>query len=448
MSVPVRSDHVIALMLPAWGRLLGYTHGDQVVSPALAKGMPREVRELYRALAKGDAPVTADAIKGATERYIRETLAPFEDRVPSAAEVAALPPLVRERYEDFQRVRREAHLAQLAEGEPFPEGIVDRRYFDVHLQVRALELGEKLIRDHDLIQGTSRLIRALRGKPEKVLPDGTKLRVVNDPKDGFGRPLFVTKEPVLEIERPGGEKLHAGAGPGRIELAGEHGRRVTYMAESPEESLAKLTGRKPQRMSRLRTLEQHFFLSGVDLGTIGACAIAIDGARNRGREGAAIQRSLRAHERGTVALLGQLMIRGEWPAKLREVADHLANGRTMKLEGDRVRLSIKDKLEINVWDADYNEQKVTLRTEGGPFIHVRESHGNRDFGVAIPPLAEGRLELTLVGDKRQAEHVSVEADGSMKDLDLRLPALGNLEEDLMLAWRRVKGLRPDAGHGA
>jgi hypothetical protein len=434
---PVRADDIVALMLPAWGTLLGHVYGDHVVSENTAKHFRPEVRDAYQALARGGAPVTADAVQRGVEQMIRDQLAPFENRVPTEAELAKLPKLVRERYQDFQRVRREASLRARAETDPFPEGIVDRKYFTAHLELKELELAEKMIGDHQVIERATSLIRTLKGKRPKVLPDGTTLKVVVNPKDIFNRPLFIGGGGALEITTARGETIHVHAAHGMLEVATRQRGSMTYFARSFSDELERGTGTRKVKLGRLFDLRQKF-MRGADAGVIKDVAIALDGAKNRGAAARKIESAYRKLEHSAVALWGEYMIRGEWPAKLAAIAEHLTGRRAMQIDNGRTRISVKDTLELELRDDD--PKKLTLR-EGGPFIHVREMHGNRDFAVSIPALGEGRLDLVLIGDRREAERVLVGADGKMPNLDLRLPALGNFEEDLETAFARIRGKR-------
>lgn len=438
MVAPVRSDDVIALMLPAWGPLLEHKHGRDVVTPGAAKRLRGEIRDAYQELARAGRKVTADDLRGAVERRIREHLAPFEDRIPSPAEVAALPSFVRERYEDYQRVREEARLRGLAEVNPFPDGIVSRKYLRFHLEMKQLELGEKLIQDHDLIDASSKLLRVLKGRKNgRVLQDGTTVRCVTEATDDLRRTGYVGGLPALEIARPDGSKLYVDTKPRFLGLARGWGTTTYVKCSAGEEQALRSSARGVSRYQELKMS----FLQGVDVDALAHLAIAIDASKTGGKNAAAIEEELARRRRDSIMLWGQYLVRSEWPSKLSEIADHLRGGRTMKVDGDRVRFSIKEKVDLALAGAGArDEKKVTLR-EGGPFIHVRDTHGNRDFLVSIPALAERRLDLVLVGDRREAEHVEVAADGTVKDPEnRRLPALENLDEAVRVVWARIRGL--------
>lgn len=415
--------HLDVLLRPR----LGYA--DKLTRTSLKKAAP-ELLSTFDRLAQGNKTVAFDALSKGYAEEVKDRLAKLGDRALTPAEVEALPPLVKDAYQQAVRSAIYSDRYERALRDPFPDGVVDLDFvFKRHLNFIDLEVAERIIKDGktDLGQELQKLIG--RG-PKRARPmDGLSVSVEKSPKGKDGKPLdgLELQDGPFLVVRGEGKAVFANYSRlmERLEIRTTEGdsryasSALTYEVRSIFERFGdRIPGRELRPQSAEQKIVARFQNGAADLESLVWVARAVRGGAPKAQE------ELLAARRAKSEVLGRLTVAGKWIDHYREMAALVkAHGEQSLGDADHTLL-IADRMERTSYDDRDQERTEVVVAGHGPLFIVQEHAGEVSHAVSLDALDRGELRLWIVRDGHAPLPFELGADGKPKALESDYLAAG------------------------
>lgn len=405
--------HLDILLRPRLGYAANLTRA------ALKKTAP-ELLSTFDRLAEGGKSVAFDALSKGYAEEVKARLA-LQDRALTPAEIDALPPLLKDAYQQAVRSAIYGDRYERALRDPFPDGVVDLDFvFKRRLSFIDMEAAERVFKSGktDLGQELQRLIGAGPKRARQV--DGLAVSVEKAPKGKDGRPiqgLDAEDGPFLVVR---GEGRAVFAQYSRVmerleikaceERGGYAWSALTYEPRSVFERFGdRIPGGDRFQQSPDQKIVSRFQNGAADLEALVWVARAVRRGAPKAKE------ELRAAEVAKNEVLGKLAVAGGWIENYRQMAQLVkAHGEQSLGDADHTLL-IANQMERTSYDDDDQERTEVLLKGQGPLFIVKEHAGEVSHAVSLDALERGELRLWIARDGHAPLLFELSADGQVKE---------------------------------
>ncbi len=415
--------HLDILMRPRLGYAANLTRA------ALKKTAP-ELLSTFDRLAKGGKAVAFDALSKGYAEEVKERLAKLQDRALTPAEIEALPPLLKDAYQQAVRSAIYGDRYERALRDPFPDGVVDLDFvFKRHLSFIDMEAAERVIKSGKTDLG-GELQKMLGAGPKRARQvDGLAVSVEKAPKGKDGRPiqgLDAEDGPFLVVRGEGQVVFaHYSRLMERLEIkaceerGGYAWSALSYEPRSVFERFGdRIPGGDRFQQSPEQTVVSRFQNGAADLESLVWVARAVRGGAPKAKEELAAARAAKTE------VLGKLAVAGKWIDNYREMAQLVkAHGEQSLGDADHTLL-IARQMERTSYDDNDQERTEVLLKGHGPLFIVKEHAGEVSHAVSLDALERGELRLWIVRDGHAPLLFELNADGRLKEPNANYLAAG------------------------